>query len=313
MTRDEVYGPGHDDLEHDAGLPADDHGDLAPRRARCTPTSECVTWTETGAAARDLRRGRRQRGPARERARAARRRDRRPGRHVLLEHAGAPRGVPRGPVDGRGAAHAEHPAVPRAAHLRHQPRRRPGRSSSTTRSSRCSPRSSAELDDGRALRRRRRRRRVARSATDDRCSRYARAARRRVDRASSGPRSTNGRPRRCVTRRARPATRRASSTRTARRTCTRSRRPRRPRSDLSERDRILTIVPMFHANAWGIPYAAFICGASLVMPGRFLQAEPLTHDDRRRSASRSRARCRRSGPTSCATARSTRSTCRRSA
>ena len=45
--------------------------------------------------------------------------------------------------------------------------------------------------------------------------------------------------------------------------------------NLSERERILTIVPMFHANAWGIPYAAFMCGASLVMPGRFLQAEPL--------------------------------------
>src|SRR5438477_5507216 len=44
----------------------------------------------------------------------------------------------------------------------------------------------------------------------------------------------------------------------------------------SERDRILMIVPMFHANAWGIPYAAFMCGASLVMPARFLQAEPLT-------------------------------------
>ena len=46
--------------------------------------------------------------------------------------------------------------------------------------------------------------------------------------------------------------------------------------NLSERERILTIVPMFHANAWGIPYAAFMCGASLVMPGKFLQAEPLT-------------------------------------
>ena len=46
--------------------------------------------------------------------------------------------------------------------------------------------------------------------------------------------------------------------------------------DLSERDRMLMIVPMFHANAWGIPYAAFLCGASLVMPGQFLQAEPLT-------------------------------------
>ncbi len=46
--------------------------------------------------------------------------------------------------------------------------------------------------------------------------------------------------------------------------------------DLSERDRMLMIVPMFHANAWGMPYAAFLCGASLVMPGRYLQAEPIT-------------------------------------
>ncbi len=45
---------------------------------------------------------------------------------------------------------------------------------------------------------------------------------------------------------------------------------------LSERDRILMIVPMFHANAWGLPYAAFLCGATLVMPGKFLQAEPIT-------------------------------------
>jgi len=45
---------------------------------------------------------------------------------------------------------------------------------------------------------------------------------------------------------------------------------------LSVVDRVLAIVPMFHANAWGLPYTAFMCGASLVMPGRFLQAEPLT-------------------------------------
>jgi acyl-CoA synthetase (AMP-forming)/AMP-acid ligase II len=44
---------------------------------------------------------------------------------------------------------------------------------------------------------------------------------------------------------------------------------------LSERDRILLIVPMFHANAWGLPYAAWMVGADLVMPGRHLQAEPL--------------------------------------
>ena len=51
---------------------------------------------------------------------------------------------------------------------------------------------------------------------------------------------------------------------------------------LSERDRVLAIVPMFHANAWGIPYAAFMCGATLLMPGRFLQAEPLTRMIKRR-------------------------------
>ncbi|MBA8950292.1 long-chain fatty acid--CoA ligase [Actinomadura namibiensis] len=44
---------------------------------------------------------------------------------------------------------------------------------------------------------------------------------------------------------------------------------------LDARDRVLPVVPMFHANAWGLPYAALMAGASLVMPDRFLQAEPL--------------------------------------
>jgi fatty-acyl-CoA synthase len=44
---------------------------------------------------------------------------------------------------------------------------------------------------------------------------------------------------------------------------------------LGERDRILLIVPMFHANAWGLPYAGWMAGADLLMPGRFLQAGPL--------------------------------------
>jgi fatty-acyl-CoA synthase len=43
----------------------------------------------------------------------------------------------------------------------------------------------------------------------------------------------------------------------------------------TQADRLLAIVPMFHANAWGIPYAAFLSGASLIQPDRFLQAEPL--------------------------------------
>jgi len=37
-----------------------------------------------------------------------------------------------------------------------------------------------------------------------------------------------------------------------------------------ERDRIMPIVPQFHANAWGLPYAAMMSGADLVMPDRFM-------------------------------------------
>ncbi|MFD0853823.1 AMP-binding protein, partial [Actinomadura adrarensis] len=45
---------------------------------------------------------------------------------------------------------------------------------------------------------------------------------------------------------------------------------------MDEHDRVLPVVPMFHANAWGMPYAALMAGASLVMPDRYLQAEPLS-------------------------------------
>jgi len=46
--------------------------------------------------------------------------------------------------------------------------------------------------------------------------------------------------------------------------------------DLTEADRALVIVPMFHANAWGLPYAAFLSGTTLQMPGPFLHPEHLT-------------------------------------
>jgi acyl-CoA synthetase (AMP-forming)/AMP-acid ligase II len=36
---------------------------------------------------------------------------------------------------------------------------------------------------------------------------------------------------------------------------------------LSERDVVLPIVPMFHANAWGLPYGCLLAGADMVMPG----------------------------------------------
>ena len=39
---------------------------------------------------------------------------------------------------------------------------------------------------------------------------------------------------------------------------------------LSERDVSILVVPMFHANAWGLPYACMMIGADIVFPGRFM-------------------------------------------
>jgi fatty-acyl-CoA synthase len=44
---------------------------------------------------------------------------------------------------------------------------------------------------------------------------------------------------------------------------------------MSERDRILAVVPMFHAMGWNLGYLAGTVGADLVMPGRYVQAEHL--------------------------------------
>jgi len=37
--------------------------------------------------------------------------------------------------------------------------------------------------------------------------------------------------------------------------------------NMSARDSVLPVVPMFHVNAWGLPYAAAMTGAKLVFPG----------------------------------------------
>ena len=44
---------------------------------------------------------------------------------------------------------------------------------------------------------------------------------------------------------------------------------------LTDHSLVLAVVPQFHAMSWGLPYAAFMSGASLLMPDRFLQAAPL--------------------------------------
>ena len=84
---------------------------------------------------------------------------------------------------------------------------------------------------------------------------------------------------------------------------------------VGSRDTILPVVPMFHANAWGLPYAALMTGADLVLPGSAARRAEhpraagvrAGHDDRRRADGvdgdprRARRRARSAG-------RSTRST-----
>jgi fatty-acyl-CoA synthase len=43
----------------------------------------------------------------------------------------------------------------------------------------------------------------------------------------------------------------------------------------SARDSILPVVPMFHVNAWGLPYAACMVGAKMVFPGAGLDGKSL--------------------------------------
>ena len=216
--------------------------------------------------------------PARQRAALARHHRRPAGRHLPVEQRRAPRGLPRRPVDGRGAAHAEHPALPRAARLHRQPRRGQGRH--RRRLAGAAARQAARQARDRRARARRRPDAAAADldslrATGKQVHAVRRPAGRRSPTSSTGPTSTSATPRRCATPAARPATRRASSTATARRTCTRRRCAPAPSAGLDVHDRVLPIVPMFHANAWGLAYAALMSGASLCMPDRWLQAEPL--------------------------------------
>ncbi|MDP2023709.1 MAG: 3-(methylthio)propionyl-CoA ligase [Hydrogenophaga sp.] len=47
--------------------------------------------------------------------------------------------------------------------------------------------------------------------------------------------------------------------------------------NISARDVVLPVVPMFHVNAWGLPYSACLVGAKLVFPGPGLDGKSL-HD-----------------------------------
>lgn len=44
---------------------------------------------------------------------------------------------------------------------------------------------------------------------------------------------------------------------------------------ISSRDAVMPVVPMFHVNAWGLPYIAAMVGAKMVMPGAGMDGESL--------------------------------------
>ena len=44
---------------------------------------------------------------------------------------------------------------------------------------------------------------------------------------------------------------------------------------LAARDSVLLVVPLFHVNAWGVPFAGAMCGAKLVLPGPNLSGEAI--------------------------------------
>jgi acyl-CoA synthetase (AMP-forming)/AMP-acid ligase II len=44
---------------------------------------------------------------------------------------------------------------------------------------------------------------------------------------------------------------------------------------LSSREVVMPVVPMFHANAWGTPYAAAMCGAKMVFPGEKMDGQSI--------------------------------------
>ncbi|HEY0754077.1 MAG TPA: long-chain fatty acid--CoA ligase [Ktedonobacteraceae bacterium] len=46
---------------------------------------------------------------------------------------------------------------------------------------------------------------------------------------------------------------------------------------MSEQDTVLPIVPMFHANAWGLAHAGVMMGAKQVFPGRFMDPMSIAH------------------------------------
>ena len=175
----------------------------------------------------------------------------RPGRHAGVEQFPPFRAVLRRLRHRRGVPHDQPAPVRRADRLYRQPRPGPA---ALCRGELCSAGRAAAAATAGGL---------PVSSCSNRPRRACRCSRRmtswslpRARTGSTGRNSTNGPPRRCATRRGRPAGRKASST-AHRSTLLHAYAVSLPDGiPASSRDAICPVVPMFHACGWSVPYYA---------------------------------------------------------
>ena len=239
---------------------------LIEHAAACHPDAEIVSRTVEGPIHRctygDIHRPLE---AGRQRADRAGRAARRPRRDAGVERLPAHGAVLRRVGHGRRAAHGQPAPVPRAARIHHQPRRRHGpvlrpelRGAGGEAAAAAEERARLRGDD---------RSRAHARVCDPRLAVLRGSARGRSPTTTPGPTSTRTPPPRCATPRAPPACPRACCIRTARPCCTRSAPAPWTALAVSRNETALLVVPMFHVNAWSMPYAGAMSGAKLVLPG----------------------------------------------
>jgi fatty-acyl-CoA synthase len=191
--------------------------------------------------------------------------------HVPVEHPGAPRGLLRRAVDGRGAAHAQPAAVPRAAGLRHRPRAGQVVIVDAT----VLPLLAKVADQIPTVG-------ALRLVGDGDTERLGDVPGLRYEDLLAAAPATYDWPE--LDERSPMAMCYTSGTTGNPKGVVYSHRSTYLHSmasvsgngfGISERDTVLPVVPMFHAAAWGLAYSGWLAGADFVLPGRFLQAEPL--------------------------------------
>ena len=237
-----------------------------PRSSRGASRATCIATATPSAS-----------GRARQLADALTRRGRahrRPRRDAGLERLPAHGAVLRGRRHGRRDPHDQSAAAPRADRLDRQPRRRhaPGLRPHLPADRRGDRRTLPEREE---LDRDGRRRPPAVLGEGREPGQLRAPAGDAARTTTAGRRSTNAARSAFATRRAPPAIRRARLY-THRSTVLHAYGAALPDAmGASARDCILPVVPMFHVNAWGLPYSCPLVGAKIVFPGPQLDGKSL--------------------------------------